>query len=65
MASTTIHLFSETDRLRIECANDEATIWVRGENEADRFTVSMKLDRNCRDKLRAALAQADALENGA
>jgi hypothetical protein len=65
MAASTIHLFSETDRLRIECANDEPTIWVRGENEADRFVVSMKLDRNCRDKLRAALDVADRLEIGA
>jgi hypothetical protein len=65
MAASTIHLFSETDRLRIECAKDEPTLWIRGENEADRFTVSMKLDRNCRDKLRAALDVADRLETGA
>lgn len=58
MSSTTIHLYSEWDSLRIECEDDAPVIWIRG---ADTY-VSLNLSKDDRDALRKALDDADAYE---
>lgn len=58
MAGVTLHIH-DFDRPRIECANDEPTIWVR---TRDGHTVSLALDRERRSAMRAALAKADELD---
>lgn len=58
--STTVHMYSEFDRLEIE-ANEDGTVWVRGYKS--HTSVSLTLDRAARAQLRAALDQADAIES--
>lgn len=60
MAGVTLHIH-DFDRPRIECANDEPTIWVRTRDGA---TVSIGLDAGARAALRAALDRADTLADG-
>lgn len=57
--SASMSLFSEFDRLRIECDDDQSTVWIhtrRGDS------VALNLSRRDRDALRAALDQADRLD---
>lgn len=56
--STTCHLFSEHDTLRIT-ADGEGAVWIRGQH----LTVSLTLDAADRAKLRSALATLDAAED--
>lgn len=59
--STTVHMYSEFDRLEIEANEDDGTVWVRGYQS--HTSVSLTLDRAARAQLRAALDQADAIES--
>lgn len=58
--STTCHLFSEHDTLRITADGDGA-VWIRGQH----VTVSLTLGAADRTKLRAALATVTAAEHRA
>lgn len=54
MSALMLHVFSEFDRVRVEC--DGQAVWIRSQNA----TVSLSLSRADRDALRRALDAADA-----
>lgn len=56
--SSLTHIFGELDDPKIECAADEPCIWIRARHD----TVSLTLNREQRQKLRAALDECDEFE---
>lgn len=56
--SSLTHIFGNLDDPKIECAADEPCIWIRARHD----TVSLTLNREQRDKLRAALDECDEME---
>jgi len=56
--SALLNFHGHLQSLRIECANDDSTIWIRSSDA----TVSLDMTPTQRAKLRAALDAADAFD---